>query len=389
MTQTAVPQVIRRMRFREALRSVARTTADSMGDGTRACRVNRSRTSSACGRRRLDTPLASHPTEHRSVRRRSPGRAGAHPLGGQFEHRPRGLHGSGAPPADMSRGVSEVHRPTPWRGYAHACRRLVQLPRLRCIDCRKYLSEIRPAISTITEVQRGLHRKQVLVHPFACTLCVALLEEVQKIAMIVAPLPAVTRRAVHCDDQRRPGNQLSQELCKRLIGRYRHDLHVEFTGYSNELTQITSAPGLMFLRHYTTQCSQIRRRQRDRNRVHCRTFDDTSGFENPTRLAYRGRRHACAPIARDAQQALMGETTKRLAHHGTAHSEDLRKRIFRQLGSGRDVVFDDRGADVAVYRLVPRNRFDAVHATLRRCRDRAHRTGVSRQESSRSIQIPS
>ena len=56
---------------------------------------------------------------------------------------------------------------------------LGQLPRLRRIDRRKYLSEIRPSIGTITEIQRGFHRTQVLVHPFACTFCVALLDEVQ------------------------------------------------------------------------------------------------------------------------------------------------------------------------------------------------------------------
>ena len=362
-------------------------TADSIGDGTRARRVNAPTYQRCVDEGGWTRPLQNaRPRAHVGPAQVS----GAHwraSTGGQFGHRLMDLPGPSVSPADVSCSVLQVNRPTPRWGSAHVCRLLVQLPRLRRIDRRKYLSEIRPSISTITEIQRGFHRTQVLVHPFACTFCVALLEEVQESTMIAAPLPAAARRAVHCDDQRRPGNQLSQELRERLIGRYRHEPHVEFSGYSNELAQITSTLGLMFLRHDTTQCSQIRRRQRDRDRVHCRTFDDTSGFENPTRLAYRRRRHACAPIARDAQQALMGETAKHLAHHGTAHSEDLRKRIFGQLGSGRDVVFDNRGVDVAVNRLVPRNRFDAVHATLRRRHDRAHRTGVSRQETSRSIQI--
>ena len=103
--QTVLPQEIGRFRFEEAVKSAARSTAFSMGGGTRARRVS-VLTCLRCvdegGRARplqVARPRASvGPAQESGAHRRAS-------TGRQFGHRLMDLRGSGVSPAGVSRSV--------------------------------------------------------------------------------------------------------------------------------------------------------------------------------------------------------------------------------------------------------------------------------------------
>ena len=187
-------------------------------------------------------------------------------------------------------------------------------------------------------------------------ISVAVRDRVDQGQVLVVATSRLARRLVDRNDQRRARDQFLEEFRQHGIAAHLREIKVKLPRQFDPVSPVAPAIGGMLVIDQHAQGAKLGIAHRPGEVADDGLLDDAARLEHVARLFGRRTRDDRAAVRPDAHNVLVRQAEQRLAHHRPAHAENLAECVLGQFGAWGQAMIQDGIVNLAVNRVIVRNR---------------------------------